>query len=131
MATVSLGSNVGSKLRTIDLPKPADHRAHRRLSKREVRTPLTIVHTPDCTCLACGGAMRKVGEDISEVLDYIPGRFEVIRHIRPALSCRRCESMVQMPMPSLPVIGGDAAVTLESAVRWLDLAVVWMVVLTE
>ena len=65
-----------------------------------------IVHTPDCTCPACGGAMRKVGEDVSEVLDYIPGRFEVIRHIRPALSCRRCESMVQMPMPSLPVERG-------------------------
>jgi len=65
-----------------------------------------IVHTPDCTCPVCGGAMRKVGEDVSEVLDYIPGRFEVIRHIRPALSCRRCESMVQMPMPSLPIERG-------------------------
>ena len=65
-----------------------------------------IVHTPDCTCPGCGGAMRKVGEDVSEVLDYIPGRFQVIRHIRPALSCRRCESMVQMPMPSLPVERG-------------------------
>src|SRR3984893_12287204 len=54
-----------------------------------------IVHEPDCTCPACGGAMRKVGEDVSEVLDYIPGRFEVVRHIRPAYSCRRCESMVQ------------------------------------
>ena len=68
-----------------------------------------IVHTPNCTCPACGGAMRKVGEDISEVLDYIRGRFEVIRHIRPALSCRRCESMVQMPMPSLPVERGRAS----------------------
>ncbi len=65
-----------------------------------------IVHAPDCTCPACGGAMRKVGEDISEVLDYVPGRFEVIRHIRPAFSCRRCESMVQLPMPSLPVERG-------------------------
>lgn len=65
-----------------------------------------IVHTPDCTCPACGGAMRKVGEDISEVLDYIPGRFEVIRHVRPAFSCRVCESMVQRPMPSLPVERG-------------------------
>jgi transposase len=65
-----------------------------------------IVHTPDCTCPACGGAMRKVGEDVSEVLDYIPGRFEVIRHIRPAFSCRACESMVQMPMPSLPIERG-------------------------
>ena len=65
-----------------------------------------IVHTPDCTCPACGGAMRKVGEDVSEVLDYIPGRFEIIRHIRPAYSCRRCERMVQKPMPSLPVERG-------------------------
>jgi transposase len=71
-----------------------------------------IVHTPDCTCPACGGAMRKVGEDISEVLDYIPGRFEVIRHIRPAFSCRRCESMVQMPMPSLPVERGRPSAAL-------------------
>jgi transposase len=65
-----------------------------------------IVHTPACLCPACGGAMRKVGEDVSEVLDYIPGRFEVIRHIRPAFSCRVCESMVQMPMPSLPIERG-------------------------
>ncbi len=65
-----------------------------------------IVHTPSCLCPACGGAMRKVGEDVSEVLDYIPGRFEVIRHIRPAFSCRACESMVQMPMPSLPIERG-------------------------
>jgi transposase len=50
--------------------------------------------------------MRKVGEDVSEVLDYIPGRFEIIRHIRPAYSCRRCERMVKKPMPSLPVERG-------------------------
>ena len=56
--------------------------------------------------------MRKVGEDVSEVLDYIPGRFEVIRHIRPAFSCRHCESMVQMPMPSLPVERGRPSAAL-------------------
>jgi transposase len=71
-----------------------------------------IIHTPDCTCPACGGVMRKVGEAISEVLDYIPGRFEVIRHIRPAFSRRRCESMVQMPMPSLPVERGRPSAAL-------------------
>ena len=52
--------------------------------------------------------MRKVGEDVTEILDYIPGRFEVVRHIRPALSCRQCESMVQSPMPSLPIERGQA-----------------------
>jgi transposase len=81
-----------------------------------------IVHTPDCTCPACGGAMRKVGEDISEVLDYIPGRFEVIRHIRPALSCRRCESMVQMPMPSLPVERGRPSAPLPAHILSASIA---------
>jgi hypothetical protein len=30
--------------------------------------------------IACGGGMDKLGEDVTEVLDYIPGHFQVIRH---------------------------------------------------
>jgi transposase len=67
-----------------------------------------IVHEPACTCPDCGGAMRKVGEDVTEILEYIPGRFEVIRHVRPAFSCRKCEAMVQKPMPALPIPRGQA-----------------------
>lgn len=67
-----------------------------------------IVHEPACACPACGGAMRKVGEDVTEILDYVPGRFEVIRHIRPAYSCRKCEAMAQAPMPTLPIPRGQA-----------------------
>jgi transposase len=83
-------------------------------SKKSGRKPLAehlprrdIVHEPSCTCPACGGEMRKVGEDVTEILDYIPGHFEVIKHIRPAFSCRCCESMAQMPMPSLPIERGQ------------------------
>ena len=65
-----------------------------------------IVHQPGEVCPACSSAMRKVGEDVTEILDYIPGRFQVIRHVRPALSCRTCERMAQMPMPSLPIERG-------------------------
>jgi transposase len=65
-----------------------------------------VVHERGCACPSCGGALRKVGEDITETLDYIPGHFQVIRHIRPAFSCRQCESMVQAPMPSLPIERG-------------------------
>jgi transposase len=65
-----------------------------------------IVHQPGEVCPACNSAMRKVGEDVTEILDYIPGRFQVIRHVRPALSCRSCERMAQMPMPSLPIERG-------------------------
>lgn len=66
-----------------------------------------IVHEPSCTCPKCGGEMRKVGEDVTKILDYVPGHFEVVKHIRPAFSCRRCESMVQSPMPSLPIDRGQ------------------------
>jgi transposase len=47
--------------------------------------------------------MRKVGEDVTEVLEYVPGRFEVVRHVRPAYSCSKCEAMAQAPMPALPI----------------------------
>src|SRR5512132_1567935 len=79
-------------------------RGRRRLPEHLPRTD--VVHAPSCVCPACGGAMRKVGEDVTETLDYIPGRFEVIRHVRPAFSCRRCETMAQTPMPSLPIDRG-------------------------
>lgn len=66
-----------------------------------------VVHAPASICKACGGdELRKVGETVTEVLSYVPARFEVIRHVRPACSCRKCETMVQAPMPELPIPRG-------------------------
>ncbi len=42
------------------------------------------------------------------MLDYVPGSFRVIRHVRPKLSCRTCEAIAQAPAPSLPVRRGRA-----------------------
>jgi transposase len=66
------------------------------------------LHEPACTCPNCGGEMRKLGEDVTEVLDYVPASFKVVRHVRPKLSCRLCETIVQMPMPSLPIERGKS-----------------------
>lgn len=86
---------------------PPEARARGGRRKLPEHLPRTeIVHTPHDACPSCGGALRKVGEDVTEVLDYIPARFTVIRHVRPALSCRCCEGMVQAPMPSLPIERG-------------------------
>ena len=64
-------------------------------------------HEPEgCACPACGGLLHAIGEDVSEVLDYEPARFKVIRHVRPRFACRACESIHQMPMPSLPIERG-------------------------
>lgn len=64
------------------------------------------IHEPTCTCPNCGGVMRRLGEDVTEVLDYVPASFKVMRHVRPKLSCRVCETIVQVPMPSLPIERG-------------------------
>ena len=64
------------------------------------------VHEPSCTCPNCGGAMRRLGEDVTEVLEFVPASFMVIRHVRPKLTCRTCETIVQAPMPSLPIERG-------------------------
>jgi transposase len=70
----------------------------------------TIVHAPaSCTCPDCGAAMRKLGEDISEMLDFVPGYFKVLRHVRPKFSCGHCARVIQLPAPSRPIERGLAA----------------------
>ena len=49
-----------------------------------------------------------LGEDVTEILDYVPGAFRVVRHVRPKLSCRTCEAIAQAPAPSLPIRRGRA-----------------------
>jgi transposase len=67
------------------------------------------VHEPaHQACPECGGALHKLGEDVSEVLDYIPASFVVIRHVRPKLSCCGCDAIVQAPAPSRPIERGLA-----------------------
>ena len=61
------------------------------------------LHEPACNCPGCGAAMRKIGEDVSEVLDYVPARFKVIRHVRPKLACPACQRIVQVEAPSRPI----------------------------
>jgi len=42
-----------------------------------------VEHAAPCACPKCGGTLRALGEDVTEVLDYVPGSFRVIRHVRP------------------------------------------------
>ena len=67
-----------------------------------------VEHAAPCACPGCGGALRPFGEDVTEVLDYVPGSFRVIQHVRPKLSCRTCETIAQAPAPSLPIARGRA-----------------------
>lgn len=82
---------------------------------RPVRRPLpehlpreTLVHATDCRCSACGGELRPLGEDVAEVLEYVPGHFKVIRHVRPKFSCASCQTITQASAPSRPIARGLA-----------------------
>ena len=56
-------------------------------------------HEPEHTQCTCGCALERFGEDVSEKLDYTPGVFQVHRHVRGKWVCRRCEKLVQAPVP--------------------------------
>jgi transposase len=63
---------------------------------------------PGETCPDCGGALRVVGEDVSELIDMIAAQLKVIEIARVKKSCRQCERMVQTPAPSRPIPGSMA-----------------------
>jgi len=99
---------------------PANHEspptADPVLASKPARRPLpehlpreTHQHGPvEKVCPDCGGALRPLGEDVSEMLEYVPARFQVIRHVRPKLSCAACERIVQAPAPTRPIARGLA-----------------------
>ena len=64
--------------------------------------------TGAATAPQCGGELKVLGEDVSEVLEYVPSRFKVIRHVRPKLACASCQTIVQAPAPTRPIARGLA-----------------------
>ena len=66
---------------------------------REIRE-----HLPTApACPDCGAAWQRLGEEVREVLEYVPARFKVVRHVRPKFRCACCETIVQAPAPSRPI----------------------------
>jgi transposase len=83
--------------------------------RRPARRPLPehlprerIVYPAPSACPCCGGALHKIGEDVTETLELVPRRWKVIQHVREKFSCRSCESITQPPAPSHPIARGRA-----------------------
>lgn len=82
--------------------------------KKPVRKPLPehlprdiTEHLPNAgICDCCGKPLHKIGEDITEVLDYVPASFRVKHHIRLKMACRSCDTVKQAPAISLPIEKG-------------------------
>ncbi|MDP9095813.1 MAG: IS66 family transposase [Pseudomonadota bacterium] len=55
-------------------------------------------HEPESTVCGCGCALKRIGEDVSEKLDYTPGVFTVERHVRGKWACSQCRTLTQAPV---------------------------------
>ncbi len=94
--------------------KPASFGSENLECLQPVRKPLPdhlprerIEHPAASVCPSCGSAhLTRIGTDEREVLEYVPGYFKAIVHVRPKMSCRDCETITQPPMPSLPIENG-------------------------
>ena len=96
-------------------PSPAanDAAVEKRSRKRkpfpETLLRETVTHMPPSTdCPDCGGHFKPLGEDVSEMLEYVPASFKVIRHVRPKLACAHCDHIAQADAPSRPIPRGIA-----------------------
>ena len=80
---------------------PAEPRHKPKRAPLPPQFPRTVIrHEPENTQCVCGCQLQRIGEDVSEKLDYTPGVFTVERHVRGKWTCRQCETLIQAPVPA-------------------------------
>src|ERR1700728_3066264 len=96
-----LESFKASRPATVESLTPPEPRPTRAVTLAPHLPRESVVHepavSPGCTCPACGGELRSAGEDVTEVLERLPARYKLVRHVRPKMSCARCEKLIQAP----------------------------------
>ncbi|CAM4423171.1 hypothetical protein BOTU111921_29480 [Bordetella tumbae] len=88
------------------LSRPANRPKRARLPEHLPRTEYR--HEPDSTHCQCGCELLRIGEEVSEKLDYTPGLFSVERHIRGKWVCKQCATLKQAPVPAHVIDKGMA-----------------------
>jgi len=88
-------------------PSKADKPIRKPLPAHLPREEVVLEPAHAC-CPDCGGALKKLGEDVAERLEYVPARFKVRRQIRPKLACARCDAIVQAQAADRPIQRGLA-----------------------
>lgn len=91
-------------------PAPAEPESElRRVKKRKGRRALANFENLPVTtkiyelsaeqraCPCCGGERKEIGADQSWQIEYVPGRFERIQHVRKKYACAGCESQAENP----------------------------------
>jgi transposase len=84
------------------------HKASAGTASRSLARQTELNQPKEDNCPECGETLHKLGEDVSEILEYVSARFKVIRHARPKLSCMKCDVIEQAAAPSRPIERGLA-----------------------
>lgn len=97
----------------IEQLRSAEERSPRQQPKR-LPLPAQLLrqeftHEPEVT-ECCGQAMRRMGEDVAEKLDYTPGVFTVHRHVRGKWVCACCQTLKQQPVEAHIIDKGLAVI---------------------
>ena len=77
---------------------------------------LRIEHEPASTQCACGCQLRRIGEDVSEKLNFRPAQFYKEQHVRGKWVCDQCDTLTQQAMPAYVIDKGIASPELLSHV---------------
>ena len=100
-------------------PEPAEgsppHRRRKGHGRREIPDHLPrqeVRHdvAPHERVCSCGREKAQIGEDVTEQLDYVPGKLVVLRHVYPKYACSCCKDGVTSAEPvANPIERGLAA----------------------
>jgi transposase len=94
------------------LPAPSPPRAKGQAVRQALPASLPRIEhhheIPETHC-ACGQALRRIGEEVSEQLDCVTAQFFVLRHIRCKYACACCQSIAAVPMPAQMIDNGIPA----------------------
>src|SRR5215470_6670533 len=93
---------------TVALKQQASRKPARRPLPDTLPRETETIAPEQKVCPDCGGTLRYLGEDVSEMLEYVPARFKVIRTVRPKLSCAGCSQIVQAAAPNREIDRGLA-----------------------
>lgn len=98
-----------AKAQTDPMPAVQEDKPPRQHSRKPLPDHLDRqehVLSPGEQCSHCGGTLKTLGEDVTEELEYVPGRFVVNRIVRPRKACADCETFAQSPQPTRPIERG-------------------------
>jgi transposase len=110
-AQETAAADIAAAQNTTISSKPDQSRQRRKPARRplpEKRPRERRVEPTPTACPCCGGTLRKLGEDITEMLERVPASWKVVQIVREKMTCRQCDGITQPPAPSHPIARGRA-----------------------